>query len=280
MDVAIVDYRSPEAPTRFVASLRGTGFAVLANHPVPPGLVEGIYAEWLAFFDSDAKLAYPFGPGQRDGFYPASVSEVAKGYDKRDLKEYYSIFDWGRYPAEVSDAARRYFGIARGLAAELLGWVQANTPADVRARFSMPLPEMIRDSGYTMLRILRYPPLTGAEEPGAQRSAAHEDINLMTILPRASESGLEVRDLAGRWHAVPGDPGMLIVNAGDMLKEASGGYYPSTSHRVANPTGEARRRSRLSAPLFLHPRAEVVLSSRYTAGAYLDQRLQEIRVGV
>jgi isopenicillin N synthase-like dioxygenase len=63
-----------------------------------------------------------------------------------------------------------------------------------------------------------------------------------------------------------------------MLKEASGGWYPSTSHRVANPTGAARSRSRLSAPLFLHPRPEVVLSDRYTAGAYLEERLREIRV--
>jgi hypothetical protein len=29
-------------------------------------------------------------------------------------------------------------------------------------------------------------------------------------------------------------------------------------------------------PLFLHPRDEVVLSDRYTAGQYLDERLKEI----
>jgi isopenicillin N synthase-like dioxygenase len=42
----------------------------------------------------------------------------------------------------------------------------------------------------------------------------------------------------GEWIDVPADFGNLIINIGDMLQEASGGYFPSTSHRVINPTGE------------------------------------------
>jgi hypothetical protein len=34
----------------------------------------------------------------------------------------------------------------------------------------------------------------------------------------------------------------------------------------------------MSLPLFLHPRPEVVLSDRYTAGSYLDERLKELGV--
>jgi hypothetical protein len=37
-------------------------------------------------------------------------------------------------------------------------------------------------------------------------------------------------------------------------------------------------RGRLSLPLFLHPRPEVVLSARYTAKTYLAERLQELGV--
>ncbi len=278
MDVSVVDFRDPDAPSRFVESLRRTGFGVIKNHPIPQDLVHGLYREWLGFFESPAKEAYAYTQDRRDGFYGPKVSETAKGYGTRDLKEYFHVFPWGRYPAEVSDAARRYYDIAGGLASTLLGWVQAYTPAEVQARFSMPLPAMIENSDYTLLRILRYPPMTGTEDEGAQRAAAHEDINLLTVLPAASDAGLQVKDGQGRWHDVPGHFGTLIVNAGDMLKEASGGYYPSTSHRVLNPVGEARLRSRLSAPLFLHPRAEVVLSTRHTAGSYLDERLRELRV--
>jgi isopenicillin N synthase-like dioxygenase len=79
------------------------------------------------------------------------------------------------------------------------------------------------------------------------------------------------------WHDVPCDFGLLIVNIGDMLEEASGGYYPSTVHRVLNPVGVARCKPRISLPLFLHPRRDVVLSERYTVGSYFDERMQELR---
>ena len=61
-----------------------------------------------------------------------------------------------------------------------------------------------------------------------------------------------------------------------MLNECSGGYYPSTIHRVVNPIGDAARMSRYTMPIFIHPRDEVVLSDKYTAKSFLDERLTEI----
>ena len=82
----------------------------------------------------------------------------------------------------------------------------------------------------------------------------------------------------GTWIDVPADFGHLIINIGDMLQEASAGYFPSTSHRVVNPTGENAKKSRISLPLFLHPRDEVVLSERHTQESYLLERLKELGV--
>jgi isopenicillin N synthase-like dioxygenase len=75
---------------------------------------------------------------------------------------------------------------------------------------------------------------------------------------------------------VPYDAGFLVVNIGDMLQEASGGYFPSTTHRVVNPPSQDKNKPRISLPLFLHPRPEVVLSPRYTAQSYLQERLREL----
>ena len=61
-----------------------------------------------------------------------------------------------------------------------------------------------------------------------------------------------------------------------MLQEISGKYFPSTTHRVINPNNKIKNKSRYSMPLFLHPRDDVVLSTRYTARQYLDERLKEI----
>ncbi len=125
----------------------------------------------------------------------------------------------------------------------------------------MPLPDMLRGSDHTLLRVLHYPPLLGAEEPDAVRAAAHTDINLLTLLPAATEPGLQIRLQDGSWLDVPCDFGLLIVNIGDMLAEASGHHFPSTVHQVLNPTGVDRAKRRISLPLFLHPHREVCCRS-------------------
>ncbi|MEY8875330.1 MAG: 2OG-Fe(II) oxygenase family protein [Leptothrix sp. (in: b-proteobacteria)] len=277
-----IDHRAPEAPARFCASLRDTGFAVLSHHPIAGSLIRQVEREWLAFFDSDARHdpALAFDVATQDGYVPPRQSETAKGSAHKDLKEFFHLYRGGRYPAAVSDAARRYGDAAEALAAELLGWVEAHSPAEVRARYSEPLPQMIEGSRQNLLRILRYPPLRGDEPAGALRAAAHEDINLLTVLPAAREPGLEVLARDGSWLAVPcsrdGAEPLLVINTGDMLQEASGGHYPSTTHRVVNPSGAAARVSRVSMPLFLHPRPEVRLSDRHSAGSYLAERLREL----
>ncbi|WP_342617582.1 2OG-Fe(II) oxygenase family protein [Rhodoferax sp. GW822-FHT02A01] len=277
MHLPVVDFLSPTAPQDFCKSLHETGFGVLKNHPLDQTMVQGIYDEWLAFFKSDAKNRYPNDPVKHDGYFSPKVSETAKNHSKKDVKEFFHIYPWGRYPAEVSDAARRYHAQGSQLAATLLRWVEEYSPEEVKAGYSMPLPRMLEGSDHTLLRVLHYPPLTGDEEPGAVRAAAHGDINLLTILPAATEPGLQVMDKDGQWQDVPCDFGLLIVNIGDMLEEASGKYYPSTLHRVLNPTGEAATKSRISLPLFLHPRRDVVLSERYTVGSYFDERMRELR---
>ena len=277
MDIRVVDYRNKNAPADFVESLHSTGFGVLTNHPLQQTLVSLIYAEWLTFFNSEHKHAYAMNGNSHDGFFSTAVSETAKGHEQKDLKEFFHIFPWGKYPSEVSSAARHYYEQASQLAAELLQWIDDCTPPEIRARFSMPLSQMISDSPTTLLRVLRYPPLRGDETPGALRAAPHEDINLITLLPAANEPGLQVKDSQGAWHDVPCDFGMLVVNIGDMLQEASGGYYPSTTHRVQNPTAPGGLQSRISLPFFFQPRNEVKLSERYLAGEYLEERLRELQ---
>jgi isopenicillin N synthase-like dioxygenase len=277
MHLPIVDFQSSTAPQDFCKSLHDTGFGVLKNHPLDQRLVEGIYAEWLAFFKTEAKLQYAQSGAELDGYFSPKVSETAKNHTQKDLKEFFHIYPWGRYPAEVSDTAKRYYALGDSLAQTLLKWVEDNSPAEVKARYSMPLPKMIEGCDHTLLRVLHYPPLQGNEDPGAVRAAAHGDINLLTILPAATEPGLQVLGKDNAWHDVPCDFGLLIVNIGDMLEEASGKYYPSTVHRVLNPTGMAATKSRISLPLFLHPRRVVVLSERYTVGSYFEERMLELR---
>lgn len=277
MHVPVIDYRDSDASEQFVTSLRETGFAVFVNHPVSSDLVEGVYTEWYDFFQNEAKHAYRFGEKQ-DGYYPPTIAETAKGFEKRDLKEFFHVYEWGVYPTEVSDKAKQLREQGKSFAVELLSWVEQYTPEHVKHDMLVPLSKMMDGSTRTLLRILHYPPLTGAEEVGAVRAAAHEDINLITVLPGSPEPGLQVKDTAGNWHDVAADPGTVVINAGDMLQLATKRYYPSTTHRVMNPTGEGRLRSRMSTPIFLHPADDTRLSPEKTAFDYLQERIRELRV--
>ncbi|WP_394392593.1 isopenicillin N synthase family dioxygenase [Shewanella woodyi] len=278
MKLETIDYLAPNSAEEFVKSLRETGFGVLSNHPIDKALVKAIYIEWQAFFNTEEKREYLFKPETQDGFFPAEISETAKGHSVKDIKEYYHVYPWGRIPDSLRENILAYYNKANELAQELLGWIESYAPAEVKAKFSISLPQMIENSQKTLLRVLHYPPMSGNEEMGAIRAASHEDINLITVLPAANEPGLQVQVKDGSWLDVPSDFGNIIINIGDMLQEASGGYYPSTSHRVINPEGADKSKSRISLPLFLHPNPEVVLSDKYTADSYLMERLRELGV--
>lgn len=278
MYVLTADYTEANAPEVFVRSLRETGFGVIKNHPIDYNLVKDVFAEWQAFFNSEEKSNYLFDRATHDGFFPQNISETAKGYSIKDIKEFYHYYPWGRRPASLSSKTQQLFDEMNALAVTLLSWIEALTPPEVSKKFSVPLCDMIKNSPKTLLRVLHYPPLSGTEEAGAVRAAAHEDIDLLTVLPAATATGLQVKDTQGQWHDVVSDPGTMVVNIGDMLQMASGHYYRSTTHRVVNPSGEDASKPRLSMPLFLHARDEIVLSPEYTVKKYFWERLKELGV--
>lgn len=140
----------------------------------------------------------------------------------------------------------------------------------------------------TILRIIHYPPIPATAPPASLRAAAHEDINLITLLCEATADGLELRQHDGTWLSIRALPGQLIVDSGDMLQQLTNGRWQSTTHRVVNPANDLDRR--FSMPFFVHPRPEVDLTPlpsciakvgkqqfrSITAGEYLQQRLREI----
>ncbi len=281
MIIRTVDYTSPNAGQEFVRSLHETGFAVLKNHPISGQMLDNIYSGWGSFFNSNEKQEFLFDPenydGTQQGYYPIHVSETAVGHTAKDLKEFFHVVPGGRIPPALERVILDYRKSTFELGEKLVDWLQSYTPQDVTAGLSEPFTEML-SSKASLLRLLHYPPLTGSEEPGAERAAAHEDINLITILPVAEQPGLQVKDKEGNWVDVASVRGELVVNSGDMLLEATNGYFPSTTHRVINPAGDGdvENVSRISIPFFLTPRLEVVLSDRYTAGSYLEERLSLI----
>ena len=256
---------------KLLQSLRDTGFAIITDHYLPSSLLENNYEHWADFFaNEERKKAYLYGDDHA-GFFPMA-SETAKGFDVADIKEFFHF-----YPSKIQDPSidghtGKLYELLNLMALDVLMSIGEALPESITQKLSMPLYEMVQHSNMTLLRILHYPPTEDIPE-GAVRAAEHEDINLITLLPAATETGLEVKDSNGNWIRVETNPNDIIVNVGDMLQEATDGFLKSTPHRVVNVDMD---KSRYSMPLFLHPRPSVKLSDAYTAESYLDERLKEL----
>ncbi|NEQ45771.1 MAG: isopenicillin N synthase family oxygenase [Leptolyngbya sp. SIOISBB] len=274
-------------------ALTAIGFFALTGHGIDTALVQSAYDMAAAVFTLPAAVKQQYENralnGQRG--FTAFGREHAKDSPHPDLKEFWHIgpepmLPLNLWPDEVPafktvmlelfeqlDHCARVLLTACALYLDL--------PREALAQATVDSP--------TLLRVLHYPPVSAGLPTSQVRAAAHEDINLITLLCEATAPGLELLQADGTWLPIAAIPGQLIVDTGDMLQNLTNGLFKSTTHRVTNPDNDRDRR--FSLPFFVHPRSEVDLSPRavcvartggvsqfpdWTAGEYLTQRLQEI----
>lgn len=107
--------------------------------------------------------------------------------------------------------------------------------------------EAFADRPATLIKVVRYPASTETE----QGVGAHKDSGVLTLLlVEPGSEGLQVELGAGDWVDVPPLAGAFIVNIGELLEVATGGYLRATRHRVLSPRPGT---DRVSVPYFLNP---------------------------
>ncbi len=308
--VDLNDYLQGDDATRraFVKALGDSfseiGFAIVSNHGVEASVIEGAYQAFKDFFalPDEVKRKYekPELVGQRG--YISKGREHAKGAHVADLKEFFHVgqivedgdpikeqYPDNIFPEEVPEVES--YGVKLYQSLERSGKHLLRAIAEY-----LELPVEYFDdkvhNGNSILRPIHY---YGIENPealpeGAVRAAAHEDINLITLLIGASADGLEVLTKGDKWLAAKPEPHQIVINVGDMLQRLTNNKLKSTTHRVVNPPLEVIDQPRYSVPFFLHPKSTMDLSSLescidadhpklyedMSAGEYLDQRLREI----
>jgi isopenicillin N synthase-like dioxygenase len=121
---------------------------------------------------------------------------------------------------------------------------------------SLGSPSDVFDSAFagtpaTLIKIIRYP----ARAASSQGVGAHRDSGVLTLLlAEPGSRGLQVRRPGPQeWIDVPPLEGAFIVNIGELLEIATGGYLRATEHRVdlREPATE-----RISVPYFFNPRLD------------------------
>jgi isopenicillin N synthase-like dioxygenase len=311
-----IDLRGTErAPETGACALRRAfeevGFVGVRGHDVPDATIRRALETARALFalPDEVKRRYEVAGGAGQRGYTRVGVETAKGCSRPDRKEFWHV---GRevardhplahalqpnlWPEEVAgfrEAQLALFEALERLGVRLLAAI---------AR-SLALPETWFESrvdvGNSILRAIHYPPVDGAAAKAASkgttgsdaRAAAHEDINLITLLVGSEEPGLEILRRDGRWVPVTSLAGTIVVNVGDMLQRLTNARLVSTTHRVVDPPPPWNRRSRHSIPFFLHFNPDALIRTLPTcidaqhpdrfptpimAHDFLQERLREI----
>lgn len=141
------------------------------------------------------------------------------------------IAEWDAELARVGRTLLQHWAVALGSPAEVFDAAFAEVPA-------------------TLIKVIRYPGRADSE----QGVGAHRDAGVLTLLlAEPGSRGLQVR-AGDQFLDVDPLPGALIVNIGEMLEIASGGYLRATEHRVRIQDTE-----RLSVAYFFNPRLDARL---------------------
>lgn len=276
-------------------SLQSTGFARIAGHDVSPELISAAHDVTRRLFalSTDTKSQYQLASlGERG--YTGFGLEKAVGYEFPDLKEfwhigpelvagdrYYDFYPKNLWPKELLEfraISLELYSALSELANSLLaalGQVM-QIESDYFAKLT--------DQGNSVLRLIHYPAQTKPAPTGQLRAAAHADVNLLTLLVGASDSGLELQARNGDWIPVENKENEIVVDTGEMMSLITAGDLPATIHRVSNPQDMSK--PRYSMPFFVHPHGKASLephprfvngnqTTPITADEFLKQRLQE-----
>ncbi|TYP98747.1 isopenicillin N synthase-like dioxygenase [Tenacibaculum adriaticum] len=277
------------------------GFVALKGHFLDDKLVDNLYKEIKNFFDLPVaikeKYEIPGIGGQRG--YVSFGKESAKGKKEGDLKEFWHF---GQYVDADSKYAKEYpenvevkeLPEFNKVGKQTYQMLEKTAKYVLRSlALHLGLEETYFDNyiknGNSILRPIHYPPIQ-TEPKGAERAAAHGDINLITLLMGAQGKGLQVQNHKGEWIDAVAEPDELMINVGDMLSRHSNNKLKSTIHRVTNPPKELWGTSRYSIPFFMHPVSDMKLDvlencidkdhpkqfEDITAGEFLDERLREL----
>ena len=250
-----------------------TGFLVVANHGVPPHLIEDTFAAAAQFFARPAadKLALkigeynigylPFG-GQvvrlspvnnntKPNFSESFYITRDRAPDHPDIINQTPLVGLNRWPPDMPAfraATTASYAAMEAMTRRLVRVVATalDLPPDYFA-------EAFAEPNCT-IRLIHYPSHPTPEE-NEFGFAPHTDNNFLTFLAQSALPGLEVRTAEGEWIRPPAVPGTFVVNTGAMLARYSNDRFRATPHRVINQNGA----SRYAIPFFLGPNHDSVV---------------------
>ncbi len=295
-----------EDPKQFADQLgrnhRLTGFCAISDHPIEKELVDSCVAMFADFFGQSEELKMKYFDadlGGARGYTPYKV-ETPKGGQNADLKEFWQM---GRelsenhpykkfmsdnlYVSEIPEfknTIQKLYNAYDLFAQQLMQAIAIYLDLDENYFGS------VIDNGNSILRVIHYPPVD-SEEVG-ERSGAHKDINLFTLLIGGSSPGLEIL-VNGQWVPVQIERDVMLCNAQEMLERFTNNRVPALIHRVTKGPTKSTDSPRYAIPFFVHPNPDWPITTQPSSidtdhpdlypesnltDDFLQQRLHEIKL--
>jgi isopenicillin N synthase-like dioxygenase len=265
---------------RMDEALRRSGFLMIENHGVEPGLRMRIREQARVFFtlpaerkgryktpvggrgwipqggEANAFYGKPHDPARADMKESLTMGRDFRTGDEQTDKAWFAPNVW---PEECPDLGRlcdEFAAQARELYYDLLRM----------CAWALALPDdwfvaKVQRAPHTF-NINRYPPLTvtGVPKDRQFRVAPHTDWGILTILDRQpGYGGLQIQRLDGNWADAPYVENSFTVNVADLLSRWTGERWRSTRHRVLPPSDEAPDEDLISLIVFLEADVDTVI---------------------
>jgi len=259
-----------------VARLRdachGPGFCYLVGHGVPATLDAAVMAVAREFFALPEAERHALAIANSPHFrgYTVAGGEITKGVS--DWREQLDV--GAEEPATVVASGEPPWRRLRGpnqwpaslptLRTTVLAWMRAMDAVGLAVLRALALglgqplsyfDDAVLPRGDPHLKIIRYPAQPRAADSG-QGVGMHHDSGLVSFVLQDDVGGLQVA-LDGELVEATPRPGSYVMNLGEMLQAATGGYLRATKHRVRSPPSG---RERLSVAYFFHPRLDAVFT--------------------
>lgn len=235
------------------------GMPAIVSTPIGDDLLRRFYEEWRTFFTLNEGEKRFYTTGTIAGYF-ALHSERALGASEPDRKEFFHVLERGLCPIATADVTMTIF---KSLACAAKA---VSKEVDRAISLGGRLEAAVEDSQSLVMRIANY----HGDLPASPHAAEHADINFFTLLPAATEPGLQVYS-NGLWKDIVTPRSGLTVIAGDLLAFSSP-LAKACKHRVVNCG-----RNRLSISFFVNPNPEFLIKDGITAGALLEERLSAMR---
>lgn len=292
-----------EFATQMGRNFENSGFCGITEHSINEELINEVLQIFKRFFalpEQEKMQYFETNLGGARGYTPIKV-ETPKGGYEADIKEFWQTGrslpkdhefrkwmpsnKWAteipRFKEKVHELFEQFDLVGKSLLKSVAIYLQIDENYF----------EEVANEGNSVMRTIHYPPVRQNEK--GERSGAHEDINLITLLIGGHQPGLEIRSKKKEWLPVNFDPEVLICNIGDMLQRFTNHKLVSTTHRVVTPEESSKNTSRYSIPFFVHPNPNWVIETldsccsednpkKYQEAIlsedFLQERLKEIKL--